>query len=321
MSATAKQSRMLRAALRYAARGWRVIPLEGKLPITAHAYKDGSVDPMQLKGWWGEYPLANVGIVVGPESGICVLDIDPRAGGAENANKILAIPQTLTVVTGGGGRHVFFRYPAEGLVSRNGALGPGLDVKAAGGYIIAPGSGHISGGVYAWEVTHHPDEVPLADAPAWLLAAARVPTATNGGATRGRVTIPEAIPEGQRNERLYQLARSLRAQGMAAGAVLAALLKVNAEQCRPPLPDAEVADLVQHAMSQSDRADFAAAPSSPTNPQEPEHLTDLGNAQRFGRQHGARAALEALLDALGWPVEPALSRAVDRLLQLEEAGS
>ncbi len=34
----------------------------------------------------------------------------------------------------------------------------------------------------------------------------------------------------------------------------------------------------------------------------------------------ARAALEAVLQLLGWPHELALSRAIDRLVQLEEAG-
>ncbi len=35
---------------------------------------------------------------------------------------------------------------------------------------------------------------------------------------------------------------------------------------------------------------------------------------------GARVALEALLQLLGWPHELALSRGIDRLVQLEEDG-
>jgi hypothetical protein len=35
---------------------------------------------------------------------------------------------------------------------------------------------------------------------------------------------------------------------------------------------------------------------------------------------GARAALETLLQLLGWPHELSLSRAIDRLVQLEEDG-
>jgi hypothetical protein len=51
----------------------------------------------------------------------------------------------------------------------NPPLGPGIDIKARGGYIIAPTSRHISGRSYAWSVDHHPRNVALAPAPAWLI--------------------------------------------------------------------------------------------------------------------------------------------------------
>jgi Bifunctional DNA primase/polymerase, N-terminal/Primase C terminal 1 (PriCT-1) len=47
-------------------------------------------------------------------------------------------------------------------------LGAGIDIRARGGYIVAPPSKHISGRVYAWSVDHHPSDVPLAPLPEWL---------------------------------------------------------------------------------------------------------------------------------------------------------
>src|SRR5438128_2199023 len=105
---------MLVAALQYALLGWRVIPLNGKLPLTPHGYKDGSNDPDQIRRWWEEHPDAGVGIVVGPESNLSVLDVDPRSGGKESLERLLkehgALPETPSVSTAGGGKHCYFGY-------------------------------------------------------------------------------------------------------------------------------------------------------------------------------------------------------------------
>jgi Bifunctional DNA primase/polymerase, N-terminal len=67
----------------------------------------------------------------------------------------------------------------------NPPFGPGIDIRAMGGYIVAPPSRHISGRSYCWSVDHHPADVPLAPAPEWLITrlAARTTEASvpNGG--------------------------------------------------------------------------------------------------------------------------------------------
>jgi hypothetical protein len=59
-----------------------------------------------------------------------------------------------------------------------------------------------------------------------------------------RMTLPAAIPEGERNAMLFKLARSAAAKGVSEANELAKLRRVNAERCVPPLPDAEVAQIV-----------------------------------------------------------------------------
>ncbi|MGQ9851700.1 MAG: phage/plasmid primase, P4 family, partial [Aggregatilineaceae bacterium] len=231
---------LLQAALSYAARGWPVLPLRprGKEPLTAHGFKDATTDPAIIVGWWQRWPDANVGIATGGPSGLMVLDVDPRHGGDDSLYDLERqhgpLPDTIESLTGGGGRHILFRCP-DGL--GGGKLAEGIDIKANGGYIVAPPSIHPSGQRYSWEVAHHPDDVALADPPGWLLAMLSAPKAAPAAfppPTANR------IPSGQRNSTLTSLAGSMRRKGASQAAIEAALLQENAARCDPPLPEDEV---------------------------------------------------------------------------------
>jgi hypothetical protein len=255
----------LQTALSYAERGWLVVPLHnpkqgvcscrkkncsspGKHPRTDHGLKDGSKDPRQIESWWAKWPDANLGILTGQESGLLVLDVDGEDGKASLQQLLAAhssLPKTLRVKTGRTGTdgkrkgcHYYFRAPA-GTAIRNsaGILGKGLDIRADGGYVVAPPSLHPSGLLYQW-LTPEP---PLADVPPWMLAElAATKPAPEAPRAQG-----EAIAEGGRNHALASLAGTMRRAAMTLDAIEAALMKENDARCKPPLPASEVREIAR----------------------------------------------------------------------------
>jgi hypothetical protein len=131
-------------ALAYSKRGWHVFPCRpgGKVPLTPHGFKDATRDAARLVDWWRRWPDANVAIATGAVSNLIVLDIDPRHGGddtlAELEHKHGVLPATPSVKTPGGGAHYYFRHPGGHVPS--GPVAEGVDLKADGGYVLAPPS-------------------------------------------------------------------------------------------------------------------------------------------------------------------------------------
>lgn len=167
---TPEAKAMCSAALAYAGLGWAVLPVygvangkcrcgkvdcssPGKHPhgrFAPHGVNDATRDGALICSWFQNGEAINVAIQTGAESGIVVLDIDDRHGGSESVRAFGELPQTATAQTGGGW-HPYFNMP-DGIDLRNsaGKLGPGLDVRATGGYVVAPPSTHISGRQYKW---------------------------------------------------------------------------------------------------------------------------------------------------------------------------
>jgi hypothetical protein len=260
-------SELLEAALSYAGQGfavfpvWPVMPFQsalacmcgktircespGKHPmgnLVRHGLADASTDEKLIRHWWASRPDANVGVVT---DRLVVIDIDPRHGGDRSLAELEllngSLPPTWRVNSGGGGTHLWFAAP-NGVVVRNsaGRLATGIDVRAAGGYAIAPPSNHISGGRYVWA-----NQGPLAPLPQWIvteLAQPRTKVATPSAQWRELVT--NAIAEGQRNQAVARLAGHLLRRYVDPLVTLELLLVWNRTRCKPPLPDAEVRQTV-----------------------------------------------------------------------------
>src|SRR5437588_658331 len=141
------------AAVTYAANGWPVFPLHGKVPykyllpdIRSHGHKDATTDQEQLHAWWRYHNGANIGLPTGKASGVLVLDMDVPEG-YYNIKTLQArydeLPPTRLSSTANGGLHYFYAYPQDGN-TYPGTVGLadliGIDIRAEGNYVVLPPS-------------------------------------------------------------------------------------------------------------------------------------------------------------------------------------
>lgn len=184
-----------RAALYYVAGGLPVFPCVpgGKRPLTKHGLKDASTAERQVLEWWSRWRNANIGIPTGPASGWFVIDLDGEQGLASWAalEATHGVTATLEQMTGGGGVHLVFAYPpGVTLGNTTGKLGPGVDTRGTGGYVLVPPSVHPSGRRYAW----HDDSRKPAPCPPWLVELLQ-PAAPSAMSTPAERTTVEGEPD------------------------------------------------------------------------------------------------------------------------------
>lgn len=133
------------AALSFACAGYPVFPCSPqKRPLVKGGFKSACRDPNQIRVWWKAWPLAMIGMPTGKASGVIVVDIDVnnRVDGRETLRRLgWVLDGAPSVRTPSGGIHFYFRCP-ECLEVRNsaGKLGPGIDIRGEGGYVILPPS-------------------------------------------------------------------------------------------------------------------------------------------------------------------------------------
>lgn len=215
-------------ALYFAAMGWHVFPLASrdKRPAIKAWEERATTDTERITRCWQTGPF-NVGIATGP-SRLLVLDLDTADPGETDPDGTVGIervaeergvplPETYTVTTPSGGRHLYFALPA-GVELRNtaGQLAPHVDTRAGGGYVVGPGSTLPAGG---YELIDDRDPVEL---PAWLLQvlcqrpafegpvrsvrAVTEPGKYAAAALRGECEAVAAAPRGQHNAVLSRAA-------------------------------------------------------------------------------------------------------------------
>ncbi|WP_406429156.1 bifunctional DNA primase/polymerase [Streptomyces sp. NBC_01589] len=239
---------LLTAALDAAERGWHVFPLRpGAKPPALHGEQScprtgdcttghrkweqrATTDPDRINKAWSA-GLFNVGIATGP-SGLVVVDLDmPKPNSSADTPSGVttlealcertgqAVPTTYRTRTASGGHHLYFTAPTGiRLANSAGKLGPLVDTRAWGGYVVAPGS-IVHGSTYGVV-----DPAPVVELPAWLLDALKpaerpaqplrlaIPKhgsrAADTALSREAAAI-KAAEEGRREAQLFQSARSL----------------------------------------------------------------------------------------------------------------
>ena len=248
-----------RLAAQYAERGWPVFPCHtpthggcsccrpdcsspGKHPRTSKGFQDASTDAREIAQWWREWPRANVGVVTGRPSGLVVIDIDPRHGGTESMQRLVRehgpLPPGPRVRTGSGGWHLLFAGPGRSIRNSVNQVGPGIDVRADGGYVIAPPSLHAAGHRYVWTRGGQPSDMPdwlehLVDPPRIEHRAVTEPMTISAAldkwaaaALRGEVERVRHAPDGCRNHTLNRAAFAL---GQIAGAGIIETAEVESQ--------------------------------------------------------------------------------------------
>ncbi|WP_371555661.1 bifunctional DNA primase/polymerase [Streptomyces longwoodensis] len=233
---------LLTSALTAAERGWPVIPLHpGSKRPAGHAERvcprtgrcagghrtpeeRATTDPDLIRAAWANRPF-NVGIATGP-AGLLVIDLDPvkaeeREGAPDGATSLQALceragqvlPDTYRVRTARG-EHLYFTAPAGvRLKCSVDRLGPHIDTRAWGGYVVAPGSTTPDG---TYEVAH---DAPVAELPDWLTALltepdkpAPAPVRVHDGTRAARVALERecaviaSATDGGRNSTLHRSA-------------------------------------------------------------------------------------------------------------------
>ena len=182
------------AALHYAKEfGWKLFPArmeEGKKWswLSAEFAPGGenwgmSNDPEQLQSNFNNprwRQKCGIGIPTGAVNGIFVLETDTVEGhdvDGASALQVLedehgTLPATLMAESPSGSVHRYFNHPGARL--RSCTLVRGVDVKADGGMVVAPPSVRADG-AYRWL-----NDLPIADAPDWLVDMLRDPASSAG---------------------------------------------------------------------------------------------------------------------------------------------
>jgi hypothetical protein len=215
------RSGIIDAALEYASRGLPVHPLRGKVPFLPRF--GSTTDETRIREYWSSTEQLNIGMPTGKRSGFIVIDIDDEA----KWSRVLAEagysePVTLTVRTGGGGRHLIFRLHEDETFTNHSPWQPGVDVRGEGGQVVLPPSIHSeTAKTYKFDLPkgRHYYEVEIADLPRWIAEQLRSSAHVEHEQYNGPVNAPwgeaarnaelervASTPRGNRNNVLFEAA-------------------------------------------------------------------------------------------------------------------
>lgn len=270
-------------ALSYAARGWKLVPLygvvepevctcwkgkdcgtPGKHPSGGAAWQlSASSDEDTILSWFETSKPVNIGLLLGPKSGIVDVELDgPEAAAAWNS---LGLGEIYTpTYRAGRGPHRLFRWD-EGLPAVQVRKPLGIEVRIGNGgkaaQSVLPPSIHHTGVRYEWMPGLSPDDVEVAPLPEKLLSLLW----NDDGSGQMRTTIARSptrevlhreLKTGERNNELHRFAV---AEAFRCGPnlddereqqdLLLKIRAVNSIQCKPPMTDSECVAIYRSAIA------------------------------------------------------------------------
>jgi len=175
---------------------WSLVPLKprSKEPLIRwKPLQKRKLSEREIVELFEQNPDANLGVVTGSISGLLVLDCD-----SPDAVKRLGVSETPIAETARG-RHYYFELPKANICSVAG-IADGLDIRAAGGYVVSPPSTHPSGKRYEWIIPPRgldPYGALPAPPPSWVMEMLSKHRARSDMFELSRIV--HGVLEGQRN--------------------------------------------------------------------------------------------------------------------------
>lgn len=250
-------SELGRTALAYVRAGFAVFPCNprSKVPNTPHGLNDWTDNPEHVINHWSACPNDNIGITCGaPSGGLLVLDFDvgENKNGIETLKKWETehgeLPETAVAITGGEGRHYFFRTDRNNIKpTTNQDLG--VDVRCDGSFVVAAGSIHPNGNRYEWWCSPWECEIATADGNVLDFLDYIQRNGGDDGTTKenGKFKLPDKIKSGERDNTLFRYASHLRSVGRSDEEIMMTVTGVNYQRCKPPMDAKDIERIVRSA--------------------------------------------------------------------------
>lgn len=293
---------LLLAAKKLAEKGFHVFPLypHSKLPAIKGFPELATRDPLKLERWWAKSPLYNIGISTsrfGENESLLAVDVDNK-GKKKGTDELLrlelegkTLPATFEQLTPTTGRHLIYRVK-DPIKQGVDVLGPGLDIRARGGYLVGAGS-IIESGIYVG----HPRPVTIA--PEWLVnecgkakpkssSASEAlpgvePSRSAERAIRYLLTeAPLAVEGANGDQTTYRVASRVKDHGVDALTCFSLLLDHWNERCSPPWTEEALSRKVENAYAYGREPVGVSAPETQFDVIPPE--TPISPIQAFNKE-------------------------------------
>lgn len=227
--------------------GFSIIPLRSckKTPaLTSWSeYQKRQPSEEEIVEWFGGTTEFNIGIVTGPVSGLAVIDLDSHK--ALQMAKELGLPAAPIVQTARG-LHYYYAHRTGVRNSQKRADLPEIDLRAEGGYIVAPPSIHESGTHYAWMEGCGLNDLQIMPLPDWVHA-------KRHEEIQPIQTLNHGVGRGERNNALARLTGLWVNEGDTLERALGRALVWNKNNT-PPLSTAEVEKTVESIFERHQKA-------------------------------------------------------------------
>jgi hypothetical protein len=235
------------AALDYLAKGLTVIPIRGRYAKTLDEAKRPLVQwqkwqglrPTEavVKNWFAKKPLADIGLLTGPENGLLALDVDGEKGFQSIADR--PISDTWISLTRRGSHYLFnWDQRFSAVASTKVGVLPGCDVRGRGGYIVCPPSVGVGDFQYTWKPGYGPEEQQLANPPEWLVQEllkqeAKAYSDVSTASPNWYDEVKDGVGSGERHKFLCKLTSLYMSRGIPEEAVITLMRDWNSK-CTPP---------------------------------------------------------------------------------------